>query len=167
MASILLPVEFGTPDGTNPPSFSVVAGSETAPAKSIVTADFDASTDELLWFQFTMPADYSAGGQVHLNWMANATTGDVVWAASIGAVTAGDADTPIEHANAAASTATASTNTTEAYRLNRTTITLANLDGAAAGDEVFLCVYRDANNGSDGLAVDARLTSVEFEYTSA
>ena len=36
----------------------------------------------------------------------------------------------------------------------------------AAGDLVILQVYRDANNASDGVTVDAELVAVSLEYTT-
>lgn len=169
-ATLNLPVLAGVlPDGSSgnaAPQFNRRMGSEANPKKSYVTADFDASTDEHLWFTFTMPQNYASAPIVRLQWMANATTGSVVWGARLGAVTPADTDTPIEHAAAAATTATTATNTTEANRLNVTTITLGNLDSVAAGDLVSLLVYRDADNGSDGVSVDAALIAASIDYTT-
>lgn len=165
----LPPVSGALPDGSTGnagPAFARIQGTETNPKKHFVVADFDAATDEHLWWTFVMPQNYSSAPIVRLLWMANATTGSVVWGARLGAVTPSDVDTPIEHAAAAATTATTATNTTEANRLNQTTITLANLDSVAAGDLVSLLVYRDADNGSDTVSVDARLISVSLDYTT-
>ena len=76
----------------------------------------------------------------------------------------GDADTPIEHADASAQSTTTATNATEARRLNLTSISITNLDGVAAGDLVVLVVYRDAANGSDTLAVDAEFIGATLEF---
>jgi hypothetical protein len=141
-------------------------GTEANPKKHFLAAAFDAAADEHLSWTFRMPADYVSGGAVKLEWMANATANSAVWGARIAAVTAGDADTPVEHAAAAASTTTTATNATEARRGNATSITLANLDSVAAGDLVFLLVYRDADNASDTLTVDAELIAASLEYTS-
>jgi hypothetical protein len=112
-----------------------------------------------------MPQNYASGGTVRIQWMANATTGSAVWGARVGAVTPADADTPVEHAEAAATTTTTATNTTEARRLNETTIA-PSFDSAAVGDLVFLLVYRDADNASDTLSVDAELINVSLDYTT-
>lgn len=170
VATIVLPPGSGTlPDGSSSnaaPQMSRRKGSETAPAKHLLTVDFDASTDEHLWWVFTMPQNYASGPIVRLQWMANATSGSVVWGSQIGATTPADADTPLEHALGAATTATTAANTTEARRLVETTITLANLDGLAAGDLAYLLVYRDANNGSDTCTVDAELVGCSLDYTT-
>lgn len=151
--------------GNAAPLLSRRQGSESNPKKHYLTADFDSSTDEHLWWTFTLPQNYSTGATLRLQWMANATTGNVVWGARIGAVTPADADTPVEHAEAAATTATTGVDGTEARRLVQTTISPAT-DSAAAGDLVFVLVYRDADNGSDTCSVDAELISVSLDYTT-
>ncbi len=144
-----------------------IQGTESNPKKHFLVAAFDAATDEHLWFTFRAPADYASGGTVELLWMANsASSNSVVWGARLGAITPGDADTPVEHAQAAASTTTTAANATEARRELTTSITLANLDSVAAGDLCFLLVYRDADNASDTLAVDAELIIAALTYTT-
>lgn len=171
-ATIVLPVGSATPPdgstGNAAPALTRIQGTETSPKKHFLVAQFDSGTDEHLWWIFEMPQDYSSGGAVRLLWMANtASANSVVWGSQLGAVTPADTDTPVEHAQAAASTATTAANGTEARRLVATSITLANLDSVAAGDMVSLLVYRDADNGSDNLAADAELISVQFTYTTA
>lgn len=160
-----------TPDGSASNAAAQVVrlqGTETSPKKHFLVAAFDAGTDEHLWWYFRVPTDYSSGGAVKISWMTNNTSGNsVVWGARLGAITPADADTPLEHAQAAASTTTTAGNATEARRLIETSITLANLDSVAAGDLAFLVIYRDADNGSDTLAADAELVTASFEYTSA
>jgi len=150
------------------PSLKVNTGTNANPKRRFVSADFDASTDEHLWFSFRMPANYLSGGAVKILWMANATSGTARWGASLGAVTPADTDTALEHAQATASTAGTAANATEARREVETSITLANLDSVAAGDFVSLCVFRDADgtSGTDDLSVDAEVFSIAFEYTS-
>ena len=169
-ASILLPVAAAqVPDGTTnnaAPALQVYKGSNTAPARFGLRAAFDAATDEHLWWTFQVPDNYASGGTLRLLWAANTTSNSVVWGASIGAVTAGDTDTYLEHAQDTATTATTSVNTTEARRVVETTIT-PSTDSMAADDLVTVLVYRDANNGSDTCTVDAELLSVVLEYTTA
>lgn len=168
---LLTPGAAVLPDGSAgnaAPALLRFQGSEANPKKHFLYLAFDAATDEFVWFTFRMPVDYASGGVVKLQWMANATTGTCRWEVAIGAVTPADADTPVEHAAAASSTAGTAANATEARRLVETSITLANLDGLAAGDLVFLRVDRDADgtSGTDDLAVDAELVAVTLEYTT-
>lgn len=171
--SILLPIGAAVPpDGSSSnaaPAILRVQGTETSPKKHYLSAAFDASTDEHLWWTFRMPADYASGGAVKCQATANATSGVALIGARLGAVTPADADTPIEHAQAAASTASWTANATEARRLVEVSITLANLDSVAAGDFVSLLVYRDGDGtaGTDSLSVDWELVAVSFEYTTS
>ena len=160
------------PDGSSgnaAPALTRRQGTETNPKKHFLTLDFDAATDEHAWWTFRMPANYASGGDVKILWMANATANVVLWGARLGAVTASDADTPLEHAQASASTASGTVNATEARRLTETSITLSSLDSVAAGDLVFLLVYRDADGtaGTDSATVDAELIAVNFDYTTS
>ena len=168
--TIQLPIAAATlPDNSTnnaAPALQVYKGTNTAPARFGLRAAFDASTDEHLWWTITVPDNYASGGTLRLLWAANATTNAVVWGASVGAVTAADADTYLEHAQATATTATTNVNTTEARRVVETTIS-PSVDSMAADDLVYVLVYRDANNGSDTCTVDAELLSVVLEYTTS
>lgn len=168
--TLILPIAAAQPpDGSTnnaAPALSIYKGSNTAPARFGLIASFDASTQEHLWWTITLPSNYASGGTLRLLWAANATANAVVWGCSIGAVTAGDADTYLEHVQASAATTTSNVNTTEARRVTEATITLTT-DSMAASDLVTLCVYRVAANGSDTCTVDAELLSVAFDYTTA
>jgi hypothetical protein len=84
----------------------------------------------------------------------------------VAAITPGDAVTYLAKAQAAAASVTTATNGT-ADRVTNSSITLT-MDSAAAGDHITLCLFRDADNASDTLAVDAKLLDgVIFKYTSA
>ena len=168
---LLLPGAATFPDG----SASYVAagltrrqGTNADPKRHFLTCDFDGagSTQEHTWFTFRLPADYASGGTLKLQWMANATTGDCKWQASVGAVTPSDADTPLEHAQAAAATVTTTVNATEARRLNESSITLT-MDSAAAGDMISLCIFRNPADAADTMTVDAELIAATLEYTTS
>lgn len=171
--TIILPIQAAAiPDGTTnnaAPALVVVKGTNTAPVRFLMTAAFDPGTDEHLWFQFRMPADYSSSPVLKILWYSNDIgAGETcVWGCSLGAVTPADADTPLEHAQATAQTTGTDVNTTEANRLIETSITISNGDSVAAGDLVSLVVYRDANAGTDDLSSDAVLVAVSLEYTTA
>jgi len=159
------------PDGSSgnaAPGITRRQGTEGNPKKHFLTADFDAATDEHIWYTFRVPANYISGGTVKLLWQANATTGTCRWGTRLAAITPADADTPLEHAEAAASTVGTATNVTEARRLNESSIAIGALDSVVAGDLVYLVIYRDADgtSGTDDLAVDAELIQAAFEYTS-
>lgn len=170
---IWLPIGAAVPsDGSasnGAPAIQRFQGTEANPKKHFLAAAFDAAADEHLTWSFRMPGNYASGGVVTGQFMTNDTgaSESAVWGARLGAVTAADADTPVEHAAAAASTTTADINTTEARRMVDFSITLANLDSVAAGDWVHIIFYRDADNASDDLTSDAELISgIQFEYTT-
>jgi hypothetical protein len=148
------------------PALLNLAGTEANPKKPLLIASFDAATQEHLWFQGRMPDDFKEIPIVKLLWMALSKEAQkVVWGARLGAITPTDADTPVEHAEAEAVTATVEVNTAEARRLITTTIE-PKLDSIAAGDFFELLVFREAASGSDTLAVDAELLSVALTYTT-
>lgn len=153
--------------GNGGPALSIVAGTESNPKAQIEVAAFDAAADEHLWFQFRMPDNYVSTPKVILHWMAKATANKCAWGARIGAVTPGDADTPVEHAEAEAAVVSAEVNATEERRLIETTLE-PKTDSVAAGDFVKLLVYRDADGtaATDSLTVDAELLMVIFSYTT-
>lgn len=173
--TIILPIMGAMlPDGSTnnaSPQFIRTKGTATSsssvPAPFIPQLLFDPATNEHCFFTFRMPADYASGLALKLLWGVNsASAANVVWEGRINAVTPADADTPNEHAFAAANSATTAVNTTEARRLIETPITLTNADSVAAGDLVTLMVKRDAASGSDTCAVDAELSAVSLEYTT-
>lgn len=174
-ASILLiPAAATMPDGaTNEAAPAIIrnqssfAAGANAPKVHFLSLDFDATTDEHCFFSWRMPSDYASGPVLKLQWMANATSNAVVWVAKIGAITPADADTPIEHVQAADNSATTNVNTTEANRLVETSITLTNADSLAAGDLVLLTILRDASAAGDTCTVDAKLVAATVEYTTA
>lgn len=167
----LSPLGATLPDGSASnlaPAMLRFQGTEASPKKHFLVLSFDgAGNKELAFWTFRMPTDYASAPILKLQWMANTTSAQsVVWSTQLGAITAGDADTPVEHAAAAASSTTTGVNTTEARRLNETSITLANLDSAAAGDLIFITIYRDSADGSDTCTVDAELIGAALEYTT-
>jgi hypothetical protein len=168
--SILLsPLSAVLPDGSTSnlaPGMTRRQGTQTGAKTHFVTLDFDGGGNlEGAHWAFRLPANYASGGTLLLQWMANATANAVKWQAQVGAITTADADTPLEHAFAAAATVTTNVNTTEARRLTESSITLT-MDSAAAGDMIELFVFRDSADAADTCTVDAELISMEFDYTS-
>jgi hypothetical protein len=176
-SSILLPVSAATfPDGSSgnaAPQLDRVQGTEANPKKHLMACRFDAATEEFLYWSFMLPHEAAAAPTftLRLLWgsISAITATNVVWGARISAITAADADTPIEHAQAAQQTVTSANNTTEAGRAIAASIAFTNAqaDGATADDLVIVAVSRVAANGSDTLAEDARLFGVELTYDLA
>lgn len=167
---LLTPGSATVPDGSSgnlAPGITRRQGSETNPKKHFLTLDFDgAGGQEHAWWSFVLPANYASGGTLVINWMVNATSNAVKWQAKVGAVTAGSADTPIEHAQASAATVTTNVNTTEARRLTQSSISLT-MDSAAAGDQIFLVLFRNSGDAADTCTDDAEVIGCEFQYTTS
>lgn len=166
---LLMPQSAVFPDGSASnaaPGITRRKGTQTAPPVYYLTLDFDAATKEICYWSFPMPNNYASGGTLKLLWHANATANSAIWSAAISAVTATDADTPLEHAFGAEATATTAANATEARRLIESSITLT-MDSAAAGDLITLRLFRDAANASDTLTVDAELAAAYIDYVTS
>lgn len=167
---LLLPGAAVMPDGSTNnvgAGQSLRQGTQTGAKTHFLTLDFDGagSTPEYAHWIFRLPPTYASGGALQIQWMANATANAVKWQANVGAITPGDADTPLEHAFAAAATVTTNVNTAEARRLTESSITLT-MDSAAAGDMIELVLFRDPSDGADTSTVDAEMIQVSFEYTT-
>ena len=169
--SILLgPGSAVLPDGSTSnlaPGMTRRQGTQTGAKTHFLTLDFDGGGNlEGAHWVFRLPANYLSGGTLKISWMANATSNNVKWQAEVGAITPGDADTPLEHAFAAAATVTSAVNSTEARRLVESSITLT-MDSAAAADIIELYVFRDSADGSDTATVDAEMIAMTFEYVTS
>ncbi len=167
---LLMPGSAVMPDGSTNNvgcGMSLRQGTQTGAKTHFLTLDFDGagSTPEYAHWVFHLPVNYASGGALVIDWMANGTTNAVKWQANVGAITPADADTPLEHAFAAAATVTTNVNTTEARRLVASTITLT-MDSAAADDLIELVLFRDPSDGSDTSTADAEVLVVTFTYTT-
>lgn len=176
-SSIILPIGAATvPDGSSgnaAPQIERIQGTEANPKKHILAGRFDPATEEMLYWSFPLPHEAAAAPTftMRLLWAAIAaiTGTNVVWGARISAITAADADTPIEHAQAAQQTVVSANNTTEAGREIAASITFTNAqaDGATADDLVIVQISRVAANGSDTLAEDSRLLGASLTFDLA
>jgi hypothetical protein len=159
--------------GNAAPGMEVIQGTETNPKKHMMALRFDPTTEEFAYFSFQLPHEAAAAPTftLRLLWtaIASAAASNVVWGGRISAVTAADADTPIEHAQAAQQIVTSANNTTEAGREISATIAFTNAqaDGATADDFIIIGISRVAANGSDTLAEDARLIAASLTYDLA
>lgn len=128
---------------------------------------FDAANDQESFYKFDAIRYGSGNVSVDLLWYAEtATSGDVVWGAQLAAITP---DTDSQDAEtkslAAAATVTDSHLGTTGKRKHRATITVTALDSLAARDDVALRIYRDADNGADGMAGRVILERVIVSYS--
>lgn len=130
--------------------------------------DFDADTDESAVFAGVLPRAYAGGGlTVRLGWMAtSATSGNVVWNVAIERWQDETDDLDSDSFAAAQAATAAAPGTSGAVQYTDVAFTHgAQMDSLAAGEGFRLKVTRDADNGSDTMAGDAELISVEVRET--
>lgn len=109
-----------------------------------IQARFDASADEGLMWQFTLPATYSGTMTIKvLYYMASATAGNVCFAAQVSAKGDGDSGMTARVFDTANTETQAVPGT--AGTLKVLEIELTNDDSMAAGDSVILLLYRDVD----------------------
>lgn len=160
MASRLLltPYSAEFPD-TNFAALLTVNSTERRPVLA-----FDATTDEAAMWTAVVPQGFTGTVTAHVYYMmASATSGDVVWAVTVEAVTDGDTlDLDAASGYGTVNTATAATVPGTAGYLDVVSVTLSNLDSAAAGDYLRIKLTRDADNGSDTAAGDAYALCLEL-----
>lgn len=147
------------------PELAVINGTGTVPWP-VMGYSFDPAADEYIYFVFRV-RNYGSGNLTcNLDWYnrSGTTTGNVVWSATVGCITSGDAQSVESKTLATATTATATVNST-AKGMNTAAVTVSNLDSIANGDLVALRVGRVGSNGSDTMANDAMLVQVELQYS--
>lgn len=158
---IPIPATAMTRRTTNGPA---VGTSETTTNKVMVeTLDFDQSTAEYAQIRFLMPKRWNEGTvTVQFYWTAT-TTGNVVWAAQGVALSDDDAmDTAFGTAQSVTDGVTAAND----LMISSATGAITIGGSPAAGDLVVFQFYRDASNGSDTLAADAKLLGVKIILTT-
>jgi hypothetical protein len=162
--TIWVPAGSMTPNTTNGPSS---ATAETATNKVMVpTLDFDATTQESAQFMVQMPKSWDEGTIIaQFIWCHGATTTNfgVVW--DIAAVALSDTNA-LDTAFGTAVTATDTGGTTDNVYASPETAEMTVGNSPAAEDLVVFRVRRAPANGSDTMAVDAKLIGVKLHYTT-
>lgn len=132
----------------------------------IITLDFDPSTQEYAQFAIPMPKSWNEGAlTAEFRWSHAATTTNfgVVW--NIQAVAVSDDDAIPVNFGTAQQVADTGGTTNDLYVTSQTpAMTVGGTP--AAGDTVFFRVSRVTGDGSDNMAVDARLHSVVLYMTT-
>lgn len=149
-----------TPNTTNGPA----AGTTETPTNKVMVAtlDFDQSTDESAQISIPMPKSWDEGTvTAQFGWAAGAT-GNVVWGCA--AVALSD-DDPLDAAFGAAQTVTDGVTAIGDLMWSANTAAITIAGTPAAEDLVVFKFYRDADNGSDTLAADAKLIAVRLRFT--
>jgi len=129
---------------------------------SYYVLDFDASSDEAAFWQWTMPDSYDNGSiDITYYWEAGATSGDSIFcfqAKGLSANSAEDIDSALS--SAVCETDTAQANANDLASMTETNATSNFTDG----EYVTFKVFRDADVAGDTMTGDARLVKVKIEY---
>lgn len=147
---------------SNYPAFGSVVGTNF-PVDFLA---FDDTTEETCYFIFDA-AKYGSGNiTVGLQWYAaSATSGDIVFGASLAAITP-NTDTGSIEAKAFATEVTGTqTQGGNSKQLQQLNITVNQLDSVADGDWCVLRIARKAAAGGDTMTGDARLVGVAISYS--
>lgn len=141
------------------------SGTSESATNKVMTAtlDFDAATDEFAQFQVAMPKSWNESTvTAQFIWTAG-NTGNVVW--GIQGVAHSDDDV-LDAAFGSAQTVTDGVTAAGDVMISAATSAVTIGGTPAEGDLVTFQVYRDADNGSDTCAVDAKLIAVRLIYTT-
>jgi len=107
-----------------------------------------------------LSSDFVGTIDIRVKWFTTATSGNVVWQAQ--SICVADAETSDPAFNTASTVTDAAKGTT--LQDNDATITGLTITGCAAGEVLYLKVFRDPANGSDTLAATASLRGVEVTF---
>jgi hypothetical protein len=156
--SIPVPAAAMTANTTNGAEYEE---SETTTNKVVLGGfKFDQSTDEAVQFAIPMPVSWDEGTiTVQFYWTTSVASGDVIWTAS--AVAFGDNDALDAPFGTAQSVADASNGAGD-LNVSSATSAITVAGSPQAGDMVYVKIVRDADNGSDTLAGDAKLVGVKI-----
>lgn len=160
--TIWVPAAAMTPRTTN----GAAAGTaEMSSNKNMVsTLDFDATTQEFAQFDIRMPKSWNEGTVTFIPvWSHAATTTNfgVAWGLDAVAISDGDA-LDVAFGTAVVVTDTGGTTNTKYEGAESSAATIAG--SPATGDLVQFRIHRDPANGSDTMAIDARLHGVVLLY---
>jgi hypothetical protein len=160
--TIWVPAAAMTPRTTNGAASGTA---EMSTNKNMVsTLDFDASTQEFAQFDIAMPKSWNEGTITFIpHWSHASTTTNfgVVW--GLDAVAISDADT-LDVAFGTAQTSTDTGGTTNDLYIGPESSAITVSGSPAAGDLVQFRIHRNPSDGSDTMAIDARLHGVKMLY---
>lgn len=154
--------------GNLAPGVRPVKSSAAAPSPYFLQMLFDGATrDEQCQWAFRMPDDYASGPVLKCQYkMASATTGAIILAGRIAAVTPGDSTDVDAKAFGTVNNSAADTVPGTAGFMKEVSITLTNADSLAAGDFVIVWFSRLQSNGSDTASGDLELVACSLSYTT-
>ena len=163
--SIYIPAAAMRPSATGGcAALAAIASASNQP--DIVTLDFDTSTEEYAQFSIVMPKSWNEGTitfKAHWSHAATTTNFGVAW--KLQAVAVGDDDAiATSFGTAVAVTDTGGTTNDLYATAESSAVTVGGSPGAQ--EMVFFRVFREPSNGSDNMAIDARLHGITLFFTT-
>lgn len=143
---------------SNAPTATCTAGSTETTLLDCYASFPDSDGDYSLQVPFMLPSDWTGNIDLKFKWKAAATSGDVVWQATL--VCRADAeinDAAFNSANTVTDTAKGTT-----LQLNDASITAMTTTGCAAGELATLKVLRNRTHASDSITGAVLLEGVEM-----
>ena len=137
----------------------------TATRPDMKVLDFDASTAEYSQFSVAFPKSWNAGTVTYqVYWTPSSTnTGDCIF--GLQGVSCGDSDTIDVAYGTAAEVTDAGIGTVEDQQITSESGAVT-ITAAAAGEQTYFQLYRDAADGSDTFSADARVLGVRLFFTT-
>ena len=137
----------------------------TATRPDMKVLDFDASTKEYAQFSVAFPKSWAAGTVTYqVYWTPGSTnTGNCIF--GLQGVSCGDSDTIDVAYGTAAEVTDAGIGTVEDQQITSESGAVT-ITAAAAGEQTYFQLYRDAADGSDTFSADARVLGVRLFFTT-
>jgi hypothetical protein len=143
------------------------SGSVTLTNQKFITKDFDTATQETVYFAFRMPQQWDEGTVTfQVVWSHAATTTNFGVVFELAAVATGDDDAG-DAAFGTSQTSTDTGGTTNDIYISPESSAITVAGTPQAGDYVWFMLRRVPANGSDTLAVDARVHELTLYMTNA
>lgn len=142
-----------------------LAQSEIAGALiNIQTLDFDPTTEEFAQCHYKFPRKYNLGDiTASFEWTCTSGSGSVVWKVSLVAIADGDS---LNTAFGSAQTVTDAAASANTLRNSPDTSAITIGNSPTDADGVYIQVSRDAADGSDDCAVDAKFQGIWLHVTT-
>jgi len=163
-AAICNNVTASAPDWSFPTTNPAVPACQTGTNTQYGTLDFADGANVLsAQTHLMLSSDWTGTIGAKFKWFTSATTGAVVW--QIATICVADAETSDPAFNTASTVTDTAKGTT--LQLNDASIASVTITGCAAGELMYVRVFRDPATGADTLAATARLVGVELTYRRA
>lgn len=156
------------PESANLPSSNMPAPGVDAQNRPYLAFDAVAATDEYCDWTFIAPQNLNGTLSLVVSYyMLSATTGSIVIAAQLEAITDADAiDMDTASNFDTINTSSAITVPTTGQYFDQTTLTLTNVANITAGDYCRLRFSRDGNHASDDASGDMYLLAIELRQSA-